>query len=116
MTVSTGSGTVSLNTLAVMPTASNGSRQRRINPEETMNGSLTTRGRDRPNLASTSATCFTPPPATSSRRGAAMVALTLVIEATPPVGRVGVLGGSRRQEQTGGGAGRFPVDGAHRRQ
>src|SRR5277367_268859 len=105
MTVSTGSGTVSLNTAAVMPAASRGSRQRRIRPEETMKGSLTTRGRDRPNFFSTSATCCTAPPATSSMRGAAMLALTVVMGGPSPGWAWGFLGGWRRHGQEGTGRG-----------
>ena len=44
-----------------------------------MNGSVTTSGRDRPNLPSTSAIWRTAPPPTSSMRGAAMLALTAVM-------------------------------------
>src|SRR4051812_33644805 len=46
-----------------------------------MNGSLTTSGRDRPNLASTSAIWRTAPPPICSMRGAAMLAFTAVMGA-----------------------------------
>ena len=44
-----------------------------------MNGSVTTSGRDRPNLPSTSAIWPTAPPPTCSMRGAAMLAFTAVM-------------------------------------
>ena len=69
MTVSVGSGTVSLNTPGCSPAASSGSRQRRTRPEETMKGSVTTSGRQRPKAASTSAIWATAPPPTRIMRG-----------------------------------------------
>ncbi len=49
-----------------------------------MNGSVTTSGRDRPNLPSTSAICATAPPPTSMKRGAAMVVVFTVDMGVPP--------------------------------
>ena len=76
--VSVGSGMVSLNTPAWMPACSSGSRQFRTRPEETMNGSVTTSGRDRPNLARTSAIWRTVPPPTSIMRGEAILAIMVI--------------------------------------
>ena len=62
-----------------MPAAASGSRQWFTWRDDTMNGSLTTSGRDRPNLASTSAIWRTAPPPICSMRGAAKLALTAVM-------------------------------------
>ena len=79
MTVSVGSGTVSLKTETARSAAASGSRQLRTWPELTMNGSVTTKGRDRPNLARTSAIWRTAPADTSSRRGEAKFMVIAVI-------------------------------------
>jgi hypothetical protein len=55
ITVSVGSGTVSLKTSALRPAALSGAKQRSTVPDDTIQGSVTTSGRDRPNWASTSA-------------------------------------------------------------
>src|ERR1700709_1550911 len=79
MTVSVGSGTVSLKTDTANPAAESGSRQLPTWPHLTMNGSVTTSGRDSPNFASTSAIWRTAPAATSNRRGEAKFMLIAVI-------------------------------------
>ena len=70
ITVSVGSGTVSLNTAKESPAARNGASARSTIPEDTMKGSVTTSGRDRPSCASTSASFATDPPPISISRGA----------------------------------------------
>src|SRR3712207_520021 len=73
-TLSLGSGTVSLKTSWRRPAARSGSRQRSTVPEETIQGSVITSGRDRPNKASTSATPETLPPPIRMIRGETIVA------------------------------------------
>ncbi len=80
ITVSVGSATVSLKTETASPAVASGSRQWRMWPELTMNGSVTTSGRDKPNFASTSATCRTAPAATSNRRGEAKFMETAIMD------------------------------------
>ena len=86
MMVSTGSGTVSLNTPGLSPAARNGTSTLSIMPEETMNGSVTTNGRARENFFSTSAIWPTVPPPTSIMRGAAMLAIVPVIRRSSVAG------------------------------
>ena len=82
MTVSSGSGMVSLNTANATPAAASGSVQRRSNPVDTITGSVTTSGRRSPNPARTEATVDTLPPPTWMARGATMLNWA---KAGPPV-------------------------------
>ena len=73
ITVSSGSGMVSLNTANAIPAVVSGSVQRRSSPVDTITGSVTMSGRRSPKPASTEATVDTVPPPTWMARGATML-------------------------------------------